>query len=63
MQWLTDLVALVGTQGAYTNALRSLAEEREVASHMERFLLRFDHPAGQALVPVEPPAGDCSEVA
>ncbi len=63
MQWLTDLVALLGTSGASANASRSLIEEQEAAARIDRFLLRFDHPAGQARIPVEPPAGDCTQVA
>lgn len=59
MQWLADLVALLGTHGAYANASRSLAEEREVAVRLDRFLVSFDHPAGGARTPVEPAAGDC----
>jgi len=45
MQWLSDLVALLGTHGAYANASRSLAKEREVADHLDRFLVSFGHPA------------------
>jgi hypothetical protein len=63
MQWLTDLVALLGTHGAYANASRSLAEEREVAAQLDRFLLRFDHPAGRDRIPAEPPSGDAVRVA
>jgi len=63
MQWLTDLVAHLGSHGAYANASRSLAEEREVATQLDRFLLRFDHPAGNGTRPIEPAAADCSRVA
>jgi len=63
MQWLADLVAHLGSSGAYANASRSLAVERELAAQLDRFLLRFDHPAGRALGPVEPAAGECTRVA
>jgi len=63
MQWLADLVAHLGAHGAYANASRSLAEEREVAARIDRFLVRFDHPAGRARTPVEAPAGDRVRVA
>ena len=63
MQWLADLVALLGASGAHSNASRSLAEERDAAARVDRFLARFDHPAGRACVPVEPAAGACSRVA
>jgi len=63
MQWLADLIALVGAHGAYANASRSLAEEREVEGQIDRFLLRFDHPAGRARMPIEPAGGECSRVA
>ena len=63
MQWLANLVAHLGTSGACANAARSLTEEREVTAQVERFLVRFSHPAGQARVPVEPPAGACTRVA
>lgn len=63
MQWLTDLVALLSSHGACSNASRSLAEEREAAAQMERFLITFSHPAGQARNPVEPVAGECNQVA
>ena len=61
MQWITDLVARLGTHGAYVNVSRSLTEEQESAARIDRFLLRFDHPAGQARAPVEPPG--CTRVA
>ena len=63
MQWLSDLVALLGTPGAYANASRSLAEERDVAANLDRFLVSFAHPAGRSRVPHEPPAGGCTRVA
>lgn len=63
MRWLTDLVAFLGTHGAYTNASRSLAEEREVAAQLERFLIRFDHPAGRSRILAEPPSGGARHVA
>lgn len=64
MQWLPDLVALLGSHGAYANASRSLADEREAAARLDRFLLRFDHPAGSGRTPVEPPhRGDAVQVA
>lgn len=64
MQWLTDLVALLGTDGAFSNASRSLAEEREGAARLDRFLRRFDHPAGSGRLPLEPPvSGDTAQVA
>lgn len=63
MQWLADLVALLGTSGAYANASRALAEEREAAAQVDRFLARFAHPAGQAGTPVELAAGTCTQVA
>lgn len=63
MQWLTDLIALLGSHGAYANASRSLAEEREVAAQLDCFLARFQHPAGQARVPVEPAVGHRRQVA
>jgi len=63
MQWLADLVAHLGTHGAYTNASSSLAEEREVATQLDRFLVRFDHPAGRSRAPAEPASGECVRVA
>ncbi len=54
MQWLADLVAHLGTHGAVANVAGSLADERETAVRVERFLARFDHPAGRAAIPVEP---------
>jgi hypothetical protein len=63
MQWLADLFALLGTHGAYANASRSLAEEREVAAEIDRFLVRFDHPAGQARMPLELATAACTQVA
>ena len=74
MQWLAGppalqgrsgrgLVAYLGTSGALANTSRSLAEEGEVAAHVYRFLTRFDHPAGKARIPVEPAAGDLTQVA
>ena len=63
MQWLTDLVACFGAHGAYANASRVLAEEREAAEQIDRFLLRFGHPAGLSHVPVEPPAAEAAQVA
>lgn len=54
MPWLADLVARLGRSGAAANAAASLAEEREAAVRIERFLIRFDHPAGRSAVPVEP---------
>jgi len=62
MQWLADLVAHLGASGASANAAISLAEEREATIRIERFLARFDHPAGRALIPVEP-AADAARVA
>lgn len=58
MQWLADLVSLLGPHGAYANASQSLAEEREAAAQVDRFLLRFDHPAGRSRTPLEPTAGE-----
>ena len=63
MQWLADLVALLGPAGAQANASRSRAEERDMAARIDRFLVQRDHPAGQTRTPVEPPAGDCTQVA
>jgi hypothetical protein len=63
MQRLVDLIARFGTHGAYANASRSLAEEQEVAAQLERFLVRFAHPAGRAHTPHEPAAGACTQVA
>ncbi len=63
MQWLANLVAYLGTHGAYANASGSLAEEREVAAQIDRFLVRFDHPAGRSRVPAEPASGECARVA
>lgn len=63
MQWLADLVALLGAYGASANAAASLAEEREAAVRVECFLTRFDHPAGRAAVPVEPACGGTAKVA
>lgn len=63
MQWLADLIARLGTHGAYANASHSLADEREAAAHIERFLTRFDHPAGRAQIPAEPPLGTSAQVA
>jgi len=63
MQWLSDLVALLGTHGSFANASRSLAEERAVAAQLDRFLVSFEHPAGRSRVPLEPPAGECTRVA
>lgn len=63
MQWLADLLAHLGTHGAYANASRSLAEEQEAVARLDRFLLRFDHPAGKGLVPMEPPVGEATQVA
>ncbi len=54
MQWLADLVAYLGASGASANAAISLSEEREATVRIERFLARFDHPAGRAAIPVEP---------
>ncbi len=53
MQWFSDLVARLGSSGACANAASSLVEEREAAVRIERFLARFDHPAGQLGIPVE----------
>jgi len=63
MQWLAEIVALFGAHGAYANASGSLAEEREVGAQVDRFLLRFAHPAGGAAHPTEPAAGQCPQVA
>jgi hypothetical protein len=63
MQWLADLFALLGPAGSSANASRSLAEEREMAARIDRFLDQLDHPAGRARTPAEPPAGDCTRVA
>ena len=63
MQWLADLVAPLGASGAAVNAASSLTEEREAAARVERFLARFDHPAGQAAVPVEPARAGSARVA
>ncbi len=63
MQWLADLLANLGTSGASSNASRALADEREKAAQLERFLLRFDHPAGRARTPLEPAAGERAQVA
>lgn len=63
MQWLADLVALLGTAGASANASRPLAEEREMATRLDRFLVQLDHPAGRERTPVEPPAGGRTQVA
>lgn len=63
MQLLTDLVARLGSSGACANASDSLAEEREAALRIERFLARFDHPAGRAGIPVEPASTGSARVA
>ena len=63
MQWLADLVALLGASGAAASAETSLAEEREAAVRIERFLARFDHPAGRAATPVEPACTGSARVA
>lgn len=63
MQWIADLVARLGSHGAYANASSSLASEREEAVRIERFLVRFDHPAGRDRVPSEPPARETTRVA
>ncbi len=63
MQWLADLIARFGPSGAYANASHALTEEQEAAAQVERFLVRFDHPAGRARIPVEPAAGGCTRVA
>ena len=63
MQWFSDLVARLGTSGACANASRSLAEEREAAVRIERFLTRFDHPAGRAGIPEEPVSTGSARVA
>lgn len=63
MQWLADLIARLGTHGASANASDSLADEREAAAHIERFLARFDHPAGRAHIPAEPPLSTSAQVA
>lgn len=64
MHAIARLLARYGTYGAYANASRALAEEREVAAQLDRFLLRFGHPAGGSRVPVEPrAAGDAVQVA
>ena len=63
MQWITDLVALLGSHGAFANASRSLAEEREAVARLDCFLARFQHPAGQGRTPVEPAVGDRTQVA
>jgi len=63
MQWLTDLIARFGAHGAYANASRSLAEEREVDGQVERFLRTFEHPAGRARTPTELSASECARVA
>lgn len=63
MQWLPDLLARLGPHGAYANASRSLAEERETVEQLDRFLLRFEHPAGRSRIPVEPPAAGAVQVA
>lgn len=61
MQWLADLLARLGTHGAYANASRGLAEEQEAAAQLDRFLLRFGHrTAGPA---DEPATGRCTRVA
>jgi hypothetical protein len=58
MQWLADLLAHLGTHGAYANASQALADEQETAAELERFLLRFAHPAGRGDTSVEPTAAD-----
>ena len=63
MQWLADLFAHLGPAGAQANASRSLAEEREMATRIDRFFDQLEHPAGQARTPVEPAAGGCNRVA
>lgn len=63
MQWLADLAAHLGTHGAYANASTSLADEREGAAQIDRFLLRFEHPSGRSRHPVEPAAGEWIRVA
>lgn len=63
MQWIADLVALLGNHGAYANASSSLAAEREEAIRIERFLIRFNHPAGRDHMLIEPPARERARVA
>jgi hypothetical protein len=63
MQRLADLLARLGTHGAYANASRALADERERAAQVDRFLLRFAHPAGGSRLVQEPAAGECIRVA
>ena len=63
MQWLADLFALLGPAGAHANASRSLAEEREMAARIDRFLVQLEHPAGQAQHPAEPAADGRTRVA
>ncbi len=57
MPWLTNIVALLGSPGAAANAAEALAAKQEAEQALEGFLMRFPHPAGRALVPVEPSAG------
>ena len=63
MQWLADLLAHLGTAGACANASQTLADEREVSAQLDRFLLRFDHPAGGASTPIEQAAAKQHRVA
>ncbi len=63
MQWITGLVAHLGTHGAYANVSQALSEEREAGIQVDRLLTRFAHPAGRARTPVEPAPGACTGVA
>ena len=63
MQRLADLMTRLGPSGAAANAAASVAEEREATVRIERFLARFDHPAGRSAVPVEPACTSASGAA
>lgn len=56
MSWLVDLVVLLVTRDTKAEPPRARVDEHDVNEQIERFLQRFEHPAGRASMPVEPSA-------
>jgi hypothetical protein len=48
-----DVLRSLGNAGARENASRAVDERRRAEADLERFLVRFAHPAGSASVPTE----------